>query len=177
MSEEFFDLVDREGRIIGQASRRECHGNPALIHQAVHVAVFNRAGQLFLQKRADTKDIQPGKWDTSVGGHLQAGESPDTGARRELREELGVADAELTRAYEFIWESPIETELVRTFAIVHEGPFSLQVEEISDGRFWGLEEIAAALPSNFATPQFRFEFPRLRAWWEREKSRLLAGET
>lgn len=169
MNDEIFDLVDRNGRVIGQATRAECHRNPALIHQAVHVAVFNRAGQLFLQKRAPTKDIQPDKWDTSVGGHLQSGESPQEGAKRELREELGVAGAELTKAYEFIWESPVETELVRTFVIVHEGPFALQAEEISDGRFWDLDEIAANLPSGFTTPQFQREFPKLREWWEKHK--------
>lgn len=168
--EELFDIVDRLGRVIGQAPRAECHRNPALIHQSVHVAVFDRQGRLFLQKRSDQKDVQPGKWDTSVGGHLQPGETPLQGAHRELQEELGVRVPHLEKAYEYLWESPIETELVRTFVTLHEGPFRLQQEEISDGRFWLLDEIAEALPSGFATPQFQSEFPRLRAWWDRKRT-------
>ncbi len=168
--DERFDIVDRLGRVIGQASRSECHRNPALIHQAVHVQVFDREGRLFLQKRSDSKDVQPGKWDSSVGGHLRPGESPIQGARRELAEELGVETARLEKAYEYFWESEIETELVRTFVTLHEGPFRLQEEEISEGRFWSLDEIAAALPSGITTPQFAHEFPRLRAWWDRKRN-------
>ncbi|MCZ7592672.1 MAG: NUDIX domain-containing protein [Kiritimatiellae bacterium] len=177
MKDELFDLVDREGNVIGQAPRSQCHANPALIHQAVHVAVFNHASELFLQKRVPTKEIQPDKWDISVGGHVQAGEAPLAGAIRELREELGVANAILTKAYEYIWESSIETELIRTFVIVNEGPFILQADEIADGRFWALDEIVATLPSGFASPQFQHEFPQLREWWKREQSRVLAITT
>jgi isopentenyldiphosphate isomerase len=167
---EVFDIVDRLGRVIGRATRAECHGNPALIHQAIHVAVFNRAGRLFLQKRSLSKDIQPGKWDISVGGHLRPGESPAEGAHRELEEELGVRVNRLEPAYEYIWESPVETELIRTFFTLHEGPFRLQPDEISEGRFWSPAEIEAALPTGFATPQFAFEYPRLFAWWERKRT-------
>lgn len=170
MKAEWFDVVDRFGRVIDQASRAECHRNPALIHQAVHVAVFDRQGRLFLQKRSETKDVQPGKWDISVGGHVQAGEAPLAGALRELNEELGVTVTHIEKMDEYLWESETETELVRTFLTLHEGPFRLQREEISDGRFWSLDEIANALPTGIVTPQFRFEFPRLRAWWNRKRS-------
>lgn len=170
MNTELFDVVDRLGRVIGQATRAECHRNPALVHQAVHIAVFDRQGRLFLQKRSESKDIQPGKWDISVGGHLQVGEAPEAGALRELNEELGVTVAHIEKMDEYLWESKTETELVRTFLTLHEGPFRLQPEEIVDGRFWSLDEIAEALPSGVATPQFQFEFPRLRAWWKRKRS-------
>ena len=76
MQDELFEVVDDTGNVLGLRRRRECHGNPALIHQAVHLLVFNRRGELFLQQRAKTKDIQPGKWDSSVGGHMQPGEIP-----------------------------------------------------------------------------------------------------
>ena len=167
---ELLDIVDRLGRVIGQAPRLVCHGDPSLIHQAVHVQVFDREGRLFLQKRSAAKDIQPGKWDSSVGGHLQLGEAPLQGAHRELAEELGVRALRLEKAYEYFWESPVETELVRTFVTLHEGPFQLQASEIDEGRFWTLDEIEAALPTGIATPQFAFEFPRLREWWNRKRS-------
>ncbi len=66
-----FQLVDREGNPVGQASREECHGNPLLIHLVVHLHVLDGEGRLLLQKRSMTKDTNPGRWDTSVGGHVQ----------------------------------------------------------------------------------------------------------
>ena len=90
MSEELFDIVDDNGNIIGTAPRSKCHGDPSLIHRTAHVFVFHPDGrQVLLQLRRKDKDIQPGKWDTSVGGHLDHGEDYETAARRELREELG----------------------------------------------------------------------------------------
>ena len=97
---------------------------------AFHVLVFDAQGRLFLQKRTLTKDIQPGKWDTSVGGHLRPGEAPEAGARREMQEELGVAPPALEFLYQYLWQSTRETELVRTYRAIHAGPFALQAEEI-----------------------------------------------
>ncbi|MCS6771420.1 MAG: NUDIX domain-containing protein [Kiritimatiellae bacterium] len=165
--DEYFDIVDREGRIVGRALRSECHGNPALIHQAVHVQVFDQEGRLFLQKRASSKDIEPGKWDSSVGGHLRPGESPREGAQRELEEELGVRAVLGDPAYSYLWQSPQETELVRTFVMVHPGPFRLQASELEDGRFWTMQEIEELLVSGLATLQFAYEFPMLRDWLRR----------
>lgn len=169
MTEEVLDIVDRMGRVIGQAPRRQCHGNPVLIHQSVHVLVFDRQGRLFLQKRSERKDIAPGLWDTSVGGHLQPGETPEQGAHRELDEELGVSGVKLERAYQYLWESSVETELVRAFVTLHEGPFRLQPDEISEGRFWDQQEIEGRLASGDFTPQFAAEFPRMQAWWRRKQ--------
>jgi len=158
--DEVFELVDEQGRVVGRATRRECHSNPSLIHQAVHVLVFDEQGRLFLQKRSARKDIQPGKWDTSVGGHLQPGETPETGARREMLEELGVAVPHLEFLYQYLWRSPRETELVRTYRAQSSGPFQLQAEEIETGRFWEAEEIAARLGTEIFTPNFEVEFDK-----------------
>ncbi|HMP72092.1 MAG TPA: NUDIX domain-containing protein [Kiritimatiellia bacterium] len=163
-SAEIFDLVNEHGEVIGQAPRRECHGNPSLIHQAVHVFIFNHRNHLFLQKRSLAKDIQPGRWDTSVGGHLQPGESAEAGALRETREELGITPRNVTFAYQFFWRSPLETELIRTFLLRHDGPFSLDPAEIDEGRFWSPDEIHDALGTRTFTPQFEHEYPRLLDW-------------
>src|SRR5512137_1106823 len=96
---ELFDIVDDDDRVIGTARRGECHGNPALIHRAVHVLVVNANGDMLLQKRSASKDIQPGKWDTSVGGHLEPGESYHAAAVREMQEELGLTGLPLTFLY------------------------------------------------------------------------------
>lgn len=158
MVDELFEVVDESGKVLGLRPRRECHGNPALIHQAVHVLVFNQHGDLFLQKRARTKDIQPGKWDSSVGGHMQPGETPEQAARREAEEELGLRNAPLHFAYQYLWRSPRETELIRTFVARSAGPFQLQAEEIDGGRFWSLAEIEAHLGKDCFTPNFEHEF-------------------
>ena len=89
MTEEIFDVVNERDEVIGQQSRSEVH-RLGLMHRAVHVLVFNAAGQVFLQKRSMTKDRQPGLWDSSASGHVDCGEYYDTCAVRELREEIGL---------------------------------------------------------------------------------------
>ena len=164
MTEEWFDIVNAQGEAIGSAPRCVCHKLPGLLHRAVHVLVFDRDGHLFLQKRSARKDIQPGKWDTSVGGHPNLGEATDAAARREMREDLGVEPATLTFAYSYTWRSPVETERITTYATTHDGPFTLDPVEIDEGRFWTLDAIRAALPGGPFTPQFTHEFDRITAW-------------
>jgi len=75
MKEEWFPLVDEKGETIGKATRKECHSGSKMLHPVVHLHIFNKAGDLYLQKRSINKDIQPGKWDTAVGGHIDYGET------------------------------------------------------------------------------------------------------
>ena len=89
MTEEIFDVVNERDEVIGQQSRSEVH-RLGLMHRAVHVLVFNAAGQVFLQKRSMKKDRQPGLWDSSASGHVDSGEDYDACAVRELREEIGL---------------------------------------------------------------------------------------
>ena len=90
--QEKFPLVDETGRVIGVATRAECHNGSKWLHPVVHLHVFNSKGEMYLQKRPIWKDIQPGKWDTAVGGHLDYGETPEKALVREVREELGLTD-------------------------------------------------------------------------------------
>ncbi len=78
--EELFPLVNEEGELIGKATRSFCHSGSFALHPVVHLHVFNSAGQLFLQKRSLSKDIQPGMWDTSVGGHVDYEETLEESA-------------------------------------------------------------------------------------------------
>src|SRR5829696_1754927 len=89
MSEEIFDVVNERDEVIGRETRREVH-RTGLKHRAVHVLVFNSRGELFLQKRSQTKDTFPGAWDSSASGHLCCGEDYDQCALRELEEEIGL---------------------------------------------------------------------------------------
>ena len=67
---ELLPLVTPDGKVTGSATRGECHGGSKLLHPVVHLHVFNSNGQLYLQLRPKWKDIQPGKWDTAVGGQM-----------------------------------------------------------------------------------------------------------
>lgn len=60
--EEMFPIVDEQGNIVGAATRGECHDGSKKLHPVVHLHVFNSKGELYLQKRPEWKDIQPGKW-------------------------------------------------------------------------------------------------------------------
>ena len=160
MTEEIFDIVDKSGKTIGQAKRSEVHGNPSLIHQTVHCLVFNKKGDIYLQKRALNKDVQPGKWDTSVGGHMNPGETPLSAVIREAEEELNIKNADFEFLYKYIMENPFETELVYTFKTVYDMEISCDAEEISDGRFWKKEEIISNMKQNIFTPNFIDEWTR-----------------
>ena len=149
---EFFDIYDENGNHLGIAPRSECHRNPALIHCTAHIAVKHpETGDLLLQKRRMDKDIQPGKWDTAAGGHLDAGESFETAAYRELAEELGVSEkVELHHLFDSRIRNEIESEDARVFKAFSEGPFNFQKEEIDEVRFFTADELK--------DPQWRREF-------------------
>lgn len=143
MSEEYLDIFDADGNCIGTAPRLQCHGDPALLHHVSHVVVLHpETGAMLLQKRSKDKLIQPGKWDTAVGGHLEPGESYEDGALRELREELGVT-GEVTLKYLFDGKirNEIESEDTRIFGTELAGPFAFQRSEIDDVRFWSRNEL------------------------------------
>jgi 8-oxo-dGTP pyrophosphatase MutT (NUDIX family) len=95
---------------------------------------------------------------------MKPGETPEEAARREMAEELGKPPGALAFAYQYLWRSPIETELVRTFATMDEGPFRLDPEEVDDGRLWSFADIEAHLADSIFTPQFVQEFPRMKAF-------------
>ena len=154
MSEEIFDVVNDRDEVIGCAPRSEVHRRK-LNHRAVHVLVFNAAGELFLQKRSMSKDTFPGAWDSSASGHLDCGEDYDACAVREVREELGVALPETPRRV-FRIEACLETghEFVWIYETQHEGPFSLHPEEIERGDWFTPEKVTRWVqerPEDFAS--------------------------
>lgn len=81
--EEIFDVCDEHDRVIGQAPRSVVHAQ-GLLHRAVHVFVFNSAGELLLQMRSRHKDEAPLQFTSSASGHLGAGETYEAAAPREL---------------------------------------------------------------------------------------------
>jgi isopentenyldiphosphate isomerase len=158
--EELFDIVDREDHIIGKATRQEVHGNPVLIHRVIHILIFNSAGDWYLQQRNWNKDTQPGKWDTAVGGHVDAGETYDAAAQREMEEELGIVDIKPNFLYKFFHTNEFESEMVSTYSCTWDGEFHLNPDEIMAGRFWHLAEIQEKISEGLFTPLFLEELDR-----------------
>ncbi|MCK5075728.1 MAG: NUDIX domain-containing protein [Calditrichia bacterium] len=161
-NEEWFDLVDADGKIIGSAPRSVVHGNPDLLHPVVHIHVFNPKGALYLQKRADDKQVQPGKWDTSVGGHISKGESVEIGVQRETEEELGIENIEVKPLLRYIWKNDFESELIYVFKTVYSGEVHINKEEISEGKFWRKSQITHNLDKGVFTPNFEHEYNMLK---------------
>ena len=161
MQEEIFPIVNTEGEVVGSATREECHAGTFLLHPVVHLHIFNSAGELYLQKRVMTKKIQPGKWDTAVGGHVDYGERIEDALLRETREELGVRDftPEFLMRYEF--RSQVEAELVYIYKCEYDGDFNLDPSEVDEGRFWSLDEIKKSIGKGLFTPNFESEIERL----------------
>jgi len=159
--EEWFPVVDATGLVLGKATRRECHNGSKKLHPVIHLHVFNEAGDLYLQKRSETKDIQPGKWDTSVGGHVDYGEAVEVALLREAREELGITGFIPEFITRYIFESEIEKELVHTYKTVYNGVFTPDTGELDEGRFWSLAEIKANLGKEIFTPNFEGELDRI----------------
>lgn len=161
MNDEWFPLVNEKGETTGKATRRECHSGSKLLHPVVHLHIFNDAGELYLQKRSMTKDIQPGKWDTAVGGHIDYGETVEEALYREVREELGITDFIPQFIIRYIFESAVEKELVNTYRTTYNGAFNPDAKELDDGRFWTMPEIKENLEKGVFTPNFEKEFSRL----------------
>ena len=158
---EMLPLVDEEGNIIGAATRGECHdGEKRPLHPVVHLHVFNSRGELYLQRRPMWKDIQPGKWDTAVGGHIDLGESVEIALRREVREELGIEDFVPETLAHYVFECARERELVFVHRTTYDGCIS-PGEEVDGGRFWSMDEIRAQIGQGVFTPNFESEIQRL----------------
>lgn len=155
-----FPIVDEQGNITGAATRGECHNGSKLLHPVVHLHVFNSRGELYLQKRPEWKDIQPGKWDTAVGGHIDLGESVETALRREVNEELGITDFAPERLASYVFESERERELVFVHKAVYDGEIRPS-DELDGGRFWTMEEIKESLGKGIFTPNFESELKRV----------------
>lgn len=138
--DELFIVVDKDDHVLGYKTRYECHHDKSLIHRTVGALLFNDKGQILLQKRSMTKDMEPGKWGISSAGHVIKGQSDDEAMHRELQEELGV-DTPLTFVKKFITENEQESERAAVYKGSHSGPFKPDTNEVTEVKFFDPREI------------------------------------
>lgn len=86
---ELLDVVDTQGAVIGVIERSAVRPLGIATH-AVHLNAWTPAGELWIAQRALSKNTDPGKWDTLVGGLISAGETPEYALGRESWEEAGL---------------------------------------------------------------------------------------
>lgn len=154
-------VTDDDSVVLGPVERRRVHGDPSLIHRSTHILILHpETGSLLLQKRSASKDTFPGRWDTSVGGHVSFGQTYIEAAVREAREELGIDLASKSLEYLHLlrFRSAEESENTASFLCRHAGPFVPDPDEISELRFWTRAEIQASLGTGTFTPHFENEF-------------------
>ena len=162
VASEWFPVVESSGLVIGRATRNYCHSGAKPLHPVVHIHIIDRFSRIYLQKRSMRKDIQPGKWDTAVGGHVSYGEGILEAVYREAFEELKFTDFNPIHLETYQFESEIECEQVNVFAAV--GSYDLQpdLDEVDEGRWWELADIDANLGKGVFTPNFESEFTMIR---------------
>ena len=159
--EEQLPVVDESGKMLGKVPRSVCHNGSKILHPVVHLHVFNKIGAIYLQKRPMNKLIQPGKWDTAVGGHIAFGEDLETSLKREAWEEIGLKQFSAKLLKSYVWESNVERELVYVFSTNDFQGIHLHSDEVEEGRFWTRKQIAQNMGKGVFTPNFEHEYQLL----------------
>jgi 16S rRNA (adenine1518-N6/adenine1519-N6)-dimethyltransferase len=174
---EQFPVVDKSDGIRGYASRSEVHGNN-LRHRAVHILIFNQAGDVYLQQRSRWKDRHPLKWDSSAAGHVIAGENYDETARRELKEELGI-DVPLEGIFRLTASSRTDHEFIYGYRGMVSGNLAPNKCEIERGIFFApavIDGWTSARPDDFA-PGFLECWKAYRRKLHSEREQSIRPET
>ncbi len=140
-------LVERDDTAIGSAEKLAAH-HAGLLHRACSVFVFNRAGELLIQRRALGKYHSGGLWSNSCCGHPRPRESTVQAARRRLKEEMGVDCPQLERATAIVYRASLgrglfEHEYDHIFVGRSDAPPALNPSEADD---YAWRDLAVLLP-------------------------------
>jgi isopentenyldiphosphate isomerase len=146
---ELVEVVREDGTVERVVTRAEMRVG-CLRHRCVFLLVTD-GNRLLIHRRAEHKDVWPGRWDVAAGGVVTAGEAWDDAARRELAEELGI-DADPRHVGDGAWEGPEAKVLGRVYVVEHPGPFRFDDGEVVEARFVDADELATLLDSDRFTP-------------------------
>lgn len=147
---EFVEILDEKGQITGKIVDKEIAHDQKLLHNGVVILIGNDKGQVLLQKRSSQKRFEPNKWEM-CGGHVHAYETLETAARREVFEELGleIKENELI-PLEYMQEK--DSSHIFNFYYINcnktEGDFSIQQEELTEVKWFDVDEIVNMVRSN-----------------------------
>ena len=149
--EEYVVLVNPNDEVLGLMEKQQAHIN-GLLHRAFSVFLFNKNGEMLLQKRASEKYHSPDQWTNAVCSHPKNGETYLEGAKRRLKEELGI-EAELSEKFNFIYKADVggnlwEHELDYVFTGIYEDEFHLNKNEVSEIRYISMEKLNQEMKEN-----------------------------
>jgi isopentenyl-diphosphate delta-isomerase len=160
-------LVDEQDREIGFHPKAECHEGQGLLHRAFSVFLFNRDGELLLQKRSANKPLWPLYWSNSCCSHPRESESIEEAGRRRIHEELHL-DCAVHFLYKFRYQASFgdlgsEHELCHVFFGYTDNDVIAHPEEIAEWRFISPEELTReiAADSSHFTPWLKLEWQQI----------------
>ncbi len=159
---EVFDVVDDDDRVVGQASRGECHGG-RLTHRSVQFFIFDKAGRVLVNRRSKDKEFFGGLQSIVLGGHVGSGETPDDAVVREAEEEAGLKSKPFRMGY-FRKRLPQECENVTVYGFVADGEPKLLAEEIEAGWFMTVAEAEELVRKEKFIPETAELLPILREY-------------
>jgi isopentenyldiphosphate isomerase len=155
---ELFYVVDDDDNILGSATREACH-RKGLVHRSIQVLVLDSRNKVLVQKRSVGKDLDAGKWDIGIGGHVKYGESSDESALRELLEEAGIVE-DLTYVCTIKHRTKKDKENMKVFYCKTDKQIAPNEQEVSEWKFVPLQQLGGMLkekeftawaPKNYAT--------------------------
>lgn len=165
--DELVEWIEPDGSVIEIVTRQRMR-DESLRHRCVYIVVRS-AGEhgdsILIHKRADWKDIAPGAWDLAFGGVCDPGETWEESAHRELAEEAGLTDCELTDHGDVAFEAPGVALLGRMYSCESDGPFAFNDGEVVATE-WVRRQDLDALLAERDTPDdsFAVVLPRVTRW-------------
>ncbi|TDD58673.1 NUDIX domain-containing protein [Kribbella antibiotica] len=142
--DELVAILGNDNVVIG-AEPRSVMRRDNLRHSATGVVVRNAAGDIYVHRRTDTKDVYPSRYDFAAGGVVAAGEDPYDAVVRELAEELGITGVELAKLPEGDYADDHTRYHAYLYTCVWDGPVSHQPEEVAWGAWMSPSELVARL--------------------------------